>query len=155
MSSSIDECLNYFKEIESSRDSIPFEIDGVVFKVNELSLQKQLGEIARSPRWAIAHKFPAEEVHTEIEKIEFQVGRTGILTPVAKLKTVNVGGVNVSNCTLHNLDELRRLDPRVGDGAVIKRAGDVIPQMVKVIPKKNNRADAVEPPKNVQVASQQ
>ena len=147
LSSSIDECLNYFKDIESSRDSIPFEIDGVVFKVNELSLQKQLGEIARSPRWAIAHKFPAEEAHTEIEKIEFQVGRTGILTPVAKLKTVNVGGVNVSNCTLHNLDELRRLDPRVGDGAVIKRAGDVIPKMVKVIPKKNNRADAVEPPK--------
>ena len=147
LASSIDECLKYFNDIESSRDSIPFEIDGVVFKVNELSLQKQLGEIARSPRWAIAHKFPAEEVHTEIEKIEFQVGRTGILTPVAKLKTVNVGGVNVSNCTLHNFDELRRLDPRVGDGAVIKRAGDVIPKMVKVIPKKNNRADAVKAPK--------
>ena len=147
LSSSIDECIKYFKDIESSRDSIPFEIDGVVFKVNKLSLQKQLGEIARSPRWAIAHKFPAEEVYTEIEKIDFQVGRTGILTPVAKLKTVNVGGVNVSNCTLHNLDELRRLDPRVGDGAVIKRAGDVIPKMVKVIPKKKNRADTVEAPK--------
>ena len=117
-------------------------------------MQKQLGEIARSPRWAIAHKFPAEEVHTEIEKIEFQVGRTGILTPVAKLKTVNVGGVNVSNCTLHNLDELRRLDPRVGDGAVIKRAGDVIPKMVKVIPKKNNRSNQLKFQKNVHVVMQ-
>jgi DNA ligase (NAD+) len=114
---SIDECLHYFHDIEAARENIPFEIDGVVFKVNKLSLQKQLGEIARSPRWAIAHKFPAEEVHTEIEAIDFQVGRTGILTPVAKLKTINVGGVNVSNCTLHNLDELNRLDPRVGDGA--------------------------------------
>ena len=144
---SIDECLEYFKRIETSRENIPFEIDGVVFKVNELSLQKQLGEIARSPRWAIAHKFPAEEVYTEIENIDFQIGRTGILTPVAKLKTVNVGGVNVSNCTLHNLDELKRLDPRVGDGAIIKRAGDVIPKMVQVIPKKINRANPIQAPK--------
>ena len=144
--SSIDECLMYFKYIESSRDNIPFEIDGVVFKVNDISIQKKLGEIARSPRWAIAHKFLAEEVYTEIENIEFQVGRTGILTPVAKLKTVNVGGVNVSNCTLHNIDELKRLDPRVGDGAVIKRAGDVIPKMIKVIPKKKNRANAIKVP---------
>ena len=144
---SIDECHEYFKRIESARENIPFEIDGVVFKVNELSLQKQLGEIARSPRWAIAHKFPAEEVYTEIEKIDFQIGRTGILTPVAKLKTVNVGGVNVSNCTLHNLDELKRLDPRVGDGAIIKRAGDVIPKMVQVIPKKINRASPIQAPK--------
>ena len=146
LATSIDDCLKYFKEIESTRDSIPFEIDGVVFKVNELTSQNQLGEIARSPRWAIAHKFPAEEVYTEIEKIDFQVGRTGILTPVAKLKTVNVGGVNVSNCTLHNLDELTRLDPRVGDGALIKRAGDVIPKMVKVIPKKQNRGKGVAAP---------
>ena len=144
---SIDECLEYFKRIETSRENIPFEIDGVVFKVNELSLQKQLGEIARSPRWAIAHKFPAEEVYTEIENIDFQIGRTGILTPVAKLKTVNVGGVNVSNCTLHNLDELKRLDPRVGDGAIIKRAGDVIPKMVQVIPKKINRTSPIQAPK--------
>ena len=144
---SIDECLEYFKRIETSRENIPFEIDGVVFKVNELSLQKQLGEIARSPRWAIAHKFPAEEVYTEIENIDFQIGRTGILTPVAKLKTVNVGGVNVSNCTLHNLDELKRLDPRVGDGSIIKRAGDVIPKMVQVIPKKKNRASPIQAPK--------
>jgi len=147
LAGSIDECLEYFKRIETSRENIPFEIDGVVFKVNELSLQKQLGEIARSPRWAIAHKFPAEEVYTEIENIDFQIGRTGILTPVAKLKTVNVGGVNVSNCTLHNLDELKRLDPRVGDGAIIKRAGDVIPKMVQVIPKKINRASSIQAPK--------
>ena len=147
LAGSIDECLEYFKRIETSRENIPFEIDGVVFKVNELSLQKQLGEIARSPRWAIAHKFPAEEVYTEIENIDFQIGRTGILTPVAKLKTVNVGGVNVSNCTLHNLDELKRLDPRVGDGAIIKRAGDVIPKMVQVIPKKKNRASPIQAPK--------
>ena len=146
LATSIEDCLKYFKKIESTRDSIPFEIDGVVFKVNELISQNQLGEIARSPRWAIAHKFPAEEVYTEIEKIDFQVGRTGILTPVAKLKTVNVGGVNVSNCTLHNLDELTRLDPRVGDGALIKRAGDVIPKMVKVIPKKQNRGKGVAAP---------
>ena len=146
LATSIEDCLKYFKKIESTRDSIPFEIDGVVFKVNELTSQNQLGEIARSPRWAIAHKFPAEEVYTEIEKIDFQVGRTGILTPVAKLKTVNVGGVNVSNCTLHNLDELTRLDPRVGDGALIKRAGDVIPKMVKVIPKKQNRGKGVAAP---------
>ena len=146
LATSIEDCLKYFKKIESTRDSIPFEIDGVVFKVNELISQNQLGEIARSPRWAIAHKFPAEEVYTEIEKIDFQVGRTGILTPVAKLKTVNVGGVNVSNCTLHNLDELTRLDPRVGNGALIKRAGDVIPKMVKVIPKKQNRGKGVAAP---------
>jgi len=144
---SIGECHKYFQKIESLREDIPFEIDGVVFKVNEIALQKQLGEIARSPRWAIAQKFPAEEVLTEIENIDFQVGRTGILTPVAKLKTVNVGGVNVSNCTLHNLDELERLDPRPGDGALIKRAGDVIPKMVEVIPKKNNRSSSVKIPK--------
>ena len=145
---SITECLSYFEEIKSSRDQIPFEIDGVVFKVGNISLQNILGEIARSPRWAIAHKFPAEEVITEIEDIEFQVGRTGILTPVAKLKTINVGGVNVSKCTLHNLDELKRLDPRIGDRAVIKRAGDVIPKMIKVIPASQSRALKIKPPKN-------
>ena len=147
LASSITECHRYFKNIESSRNAIPFEIDGVVFKVNEISIQQQLGEIARSPRWAIASKFPAEEVLTVIENIDFQVGRTGILTPVAKLKTINVGGVNVSNCTLHNIDELTRLDPRPGDGAIIKRAGDVIPKMVKVIPKKKNRSNSIKTPK--------
>ena len=144
---SIKGCLEYFQEIESSRDKIPFEIDGVVFKVSDIALQNNLGEIARSPRWAIAHKFPAEEATTEIIGIDFQVGRTGILTPVAKLQSVNVGGVNVSKCTLHNIDELQRLDPRVGDQAVIKRAGDVIPKMIRVIPAKKARGSAISIPK--------
>jgi DNA ligase (NAD+) len=145
---SIKECLEYFQEIESSRDKIPFEIDGVVFKIADIALQNQLGEIARSPRWAIAHKFPAEEAITEIVAIDFQVGRTGILTPVAKLKSVTVGGVNVSKCTLHNIDELKRLDPRIGDQAVIKRAGDVIPKMIRVIPLKKSRGSLVSIPKS-------
>ena len=147
LATSIKASLGYYKDIASKRERVPFEIDGVVFKVNRIDLQDQLGEIARSPRWAIAHKFPAEEVTTIIEDIDFQVGRTGILTPVAKLKTVNVGGVNVSKCTLHNLDELKRLDPRIGDKAVIKRAGDVIPKMVRVIPAKtSSRGSPVKPP---------
>jgi DNA ligase (NAD+) len=145
---SIEECLEYFQEIESSRDRIPFEIDGVVFKIADIALQNQLGEIARSPRWAIAHKFPAEETITEIVAIDFQVGRTGILTPVAKLKSVTVGGVNVSKCTLHNIDELKRLDPRIGDQAVIKRAGDVIPKMIRVLPLKKSRGSLVSIPKS-------
>ena len=145
---SIEGCLEYFQEIERSRDKIPFEIDGVVFKVADIAVQNNLGEIARSPRWAIAHKFPAEEATTEIVGIDFQVGRTGILTPVAKLKSINVGGVNVSKCTLHNIDELQRLDPRVGDQAVIKRAGDVIPKMIRVIPLKKSRGLPVSIPKS-------
>ena len=144
---SIEGCLEYFQEIESSRDNIPFEIDGVVFKIADIALQNKLGEIARSPRWAIAHKFPAEEAITEIVAIDFQVGRTGILTPVAKLKSVTVGGVNVSKCTLHNIDELQRLDPRVGDQAVIKRAGDVIPKMIRVVPSNKSRGSVISIPK--------
>ena len=144
---SIEGCIDYFNSIERSRDKIPFEIDGVVFKVSNLALQNDLGEIARSPRWAIAHKFPAEEAITEILDIEFQVGRTGTLTPVAKLRSVNVGGVNVSKCTLHNIDELKRLDPRVGDQAVIKRAGDVIPKMIRVVPSLESRGLKIQTPK--------
>ena len=145
---SIQGCLEYFQEIESSRDTIPFEIDGVVFKVADIALQNYLGEIARSPRWAIAHKFPAEEATTEIIAIDFQVGRTGILTPVAKLQSVTVGGVNVSKCTLHNVDELQRLDPRAGDKAIIKRAGDVIPKMIRVLPLKKSRGSPISIPQS-------
>jgi len=145
---SIEGCMKYYNAIESTRDTIPFEIDGVVFKVSDFALQDALGEIARSPRWAIAHKFPAEEAITEILEIEFQVGRTGTLTPVAKLRSVNVGGVNVSKCTLHNIDELKRLDPRIGDEAVIKRAGDVIPKMIRVVPAKKSRGLKIKAPKS-------
>lgn len=127
------ECLDYYHKILDGRESIPFDIDGVVYKVDNFNYQLKVGEISRSPRWAIAHKFPAEEASTIIEEINFQVGRTGTLTPVAKLKPVAVGGVTVSNCTLHNIDELARLDPRVGDTAIIRRAGDVIPQIVKIV----------------------
>ena len=140
-------CDEYFENISQIRESLDYEIDGIVFKINNFTMQSQLGEISRSPRWAVARKFPAEEATTEVELIDFQVGRTGAITPVAKLKTVRVGGVNVSNCTLHNIDELHRLDPRPGDRAIIKRAGDVIPQIIKIIPKKNKRAKKIPLPK--------
>ena len=116
----IDGCLEYYADILKNRDEIPFDIDGVVYKINDFNYQSKLGEVSRSPRWAIAHKFPAEEATTSIESIDFQVGRTGILTPVARLKPVKVGGVIVSNCTLHNIDEVKRLDPRVGDTVIIR-----------------------------------
>ena len=128
----MNSCIEYYENILKTREKIPFDIDGVVYKIDDFKLQERIGFISRSPRWAIAHKFPAEEALTLIESINFQIGRTGVLTPVARLKPVKVGGVVVSNCTLHNIDELERLDPRAGDQVIIRRAGDVIPQIVRV-----------------------
>jgi DNA ligase (NAD+) len=130
---SIEGCLQYYREMGVARDSLPYQIDGVVYKVDDLNLQRQLGFISRAPRWAIAHKFPAEEALTIVQGVEFQVGRTGALTPVARLEPVFVGGVTVSNATLHNMDELARKDVRVGDTVVVRRAGDVIPEVARVL----------------------
>jgi DNA ligase (NAD+) len=130
------ELVAYYERIARQRDSLPFDIDGVVYKVNSLPLQQRMGFVTREPRWAVAHKFPAQEQLTTVLSIDVQVGRTGKLTPVAKLAPVFVGGVTVTNATLHNEDEARRKDVRVGDTVVVRRAGDVIPEVVSVLPEK-------------------
>ncbi|MFH0902108.1 MAG: NAD-dependent DNA ligase LigA, partial [Pseudomonadota bacterium] len=139
----VDECLLFYRDMLEQRDSLPFEIDGVVYKVDELRARDQLGFTARAPRWAVAHKLPAQEETTIVEDILASIGRTGVITPVAKLKPVPVGGVTVARATLHNEDELHRKDVRVGDTVIVRRAGDVIPEVVGVIQEKRPADTAI------------
>lgn len=137
--SGVSGCIAYYRHYEQLRDTLPFEIDGVVFKVNHLEQQTSLGFVARAPRWAIARKFPAQERETRVLDIDVQVGRTGALTPVARLEPVFVGGVTVTNATLHNEEEVQRKDVRKGDAVIVRRAGDVIPEVVRVIREKRRK----------------
>ena len=127
------QCLSYYQDMQAKRDDLPYEVDGIVYKVDSLAWQRELGQVSRSPRWAIAHKFPAQECSTLLLAVDFQIGRTGAVTPVARLEPVVVGGVTVSNATLHNMDEVRRKDICVGDTVIVRRAGDVIPEVVRTV----------------------
>lgn len=142
----IDACLDYCLDLLAKRNDLSYEIDGAVLKVDSLELQQNLGNNARSPRWAMAYKFPAEEKSTTVIDVDFQVGRTGTITPVARLEPVFVGGVTVSNTTLHNMDEIERLGLKIGDRVIVRRAGDVIPKVVKVIPHEDEKTSAKQKP---------
>jgi len=149
-------CLEYYRDMGARRSSLPYQIDGVVYKLDRRADQERLGFVSRAPRWAIAHKFPADEALTVVNGIEFQVGRTGALTPVARLAPVFVSGVTVSNVTLHNIDEVQRKDVRVGDSVIVRRAGDVIPEVVSVIlDKRPAGAAAVQLPASCPVCGSQ
>jgi DNA ligase (NAD+) len=129
----VEGCLAYYRDLGARRTALPYQIDGVVYKLDSRADQERLGFVSRAPRWAIAHKFPAEEAQTRVREVEFNVGRTGALTPIARLDPVFVGGVTVSNVTLHNIDEVHRKDVRLGDTVIVRRAGDVIPELVSVV----------------------
>ena len=147
--SSLKKIYDYILEIEKRRSSIDFDIDGMVIKINDLNLQRMLGNTNKFPRWAIAAKFSSEEALTQIEKIELQIGRTGAITPVARLKPINIGGVIASNATLHNFDEIVRKDIRISDFVWVKRAGDVIPYVSKVdIERRKKSSKKFAVPKN-------
>ena len=148
--SNIEECEDYFEKVSNQRQKLPYEIDGVVFKVNDLKDQITLGQVSRAPRWAIARKFPAEVGTTLVKKISFQVGRVGSITPVAEFEPVNIGGVIVSHASIHNFDEIERLDVREGDTVKVKRAGDVIPQIISVeLDKRPNDSKKISSPKRL------
>ena len=134
----VEDLLINYNEIEKKRTDIDFDIDGIVYKINDFKLQKRLGNVANAPRWAIAHKFSSDKAISKILHIDIQIGRTGALTPVAKIKPVNIGGVLVSNATLHNEDEIDRKDVRIGDTVVVERAGDVIPHILSIDLKKRS-----------------
>ncbi len=145
-------CFAYYQKLGAKRAKLPYEIDGVVYKVDRLDWQQELGFVARAPRWAVAHKFPAEEMMTVLKSVDFQVGRTGALTPTARLEPVFVGGANVSNATLHNMDEVERKDIRIGDTVIVRRAGDVIPEVAGVVlAKRPKDAKRVKLPKKCPV----
>ena len=149
----INSMMTYYKKIENLRSALPYDIDGIVYKLNDYNLHKRLGFVGKNPRWATALKFSSEKTNTRIKKIEFQIGRTGAITPVARLEEVNIGGVLVSNASLHNFDEIKKKDIRELDIVQIQRAGDVIPQIIKVIQKSINRKAIIIPPLNCPICN--